>query len=259
MLLLAEQFNITAAQAAVIQAKIWELAYVSAELNAINPQNNKVFDVGENGQKVLAIQPLIYLGGKKKNEVAFAKANVTIAELQFEQLLRNLKYQLAQTFYIVFFDKQKVASLESQIGILDTLLINYSIQANKGNIPLREVVRLQSLVLNLKNDRNNLLKDIIETQQTLALLTGISEPIAPQLNENGLINTFKNKPVSKENLMSLALSNNLDYLTAIKVSESQELFLKWQKSLATPDVTAGASYDQRGGAFNEQGWRCWGI
>jgi outer membrane protein, heavy metal efflux system len=183
LLLLADQYNISAAQAGVIQARIWELPYMSAEFNAVNPQNNNYFDVGNNGQKGLAIQQLIYLGGKKKNEVAFAKSNVSIAELQFEQLLRTLNYQLRQTFYTVYFDNQKVTGIESKISILDTLLNNYTTQANKGNIPLKEVVRLQALVFALKTDLNTLHRDIIEAQQTLSLLTGITEPIIPTVNE----------------------------------------------------------------------------
>ena len=252
LLLLAEQYNINASQAALIQAKIWELPYLTVDFNAINPQQGRVFDIGSKGQKSLAVEQLIYLGGKKKNEVEFAKSNVGIAELQFEQLLRNLKYQLSQNFYSLYFDTQKVASLDSQIGILDTLVNNYSVQAEKGNIPLKEVVRLQSLVFNLKNNKNELLKEIIDAQQTLSLLTGITEPIIAKANDTELVDNFQNKLVSKDQVMSLAIEKNLEYLTAIKASESQEVFLKWQKSLAKPDLTTGINYDQRSGAFQNQ-------
>ncbi|QYS89712.1 TolC family protein [Flavobacterium davisii] len=34
--------------------------------------------------------------------------------------------------------------------------------------------------------------------------------------------------------------------------ESQELYVKWQRSLNTPDITLGGSYDQAGGAFKNQ-------
>ncbi|MGA1434633.1 MAG: TolC family protein, partial [Candidatus Kapaibacteriota bacterium] len=99
LLLVAEQYNISASQAAVIQAKIWEQPYLLTELNAINPNDNRVFDIGKQGQKGLAIQQIIYMGGKKKNEINFAKSNVAIAQLEFEQLLRNhqiLKCHLIQ-------------------------------------------------------------------------------------------------------------------------------------------------------------------
>jgi cobalt-zinc-cadmium efflux system outer membrane protein len=252
LLLLAEQYNITASQAAVIQAKIWEQPYLMAEINTINPEYNKVFDVGGQGQKAFAIQQLIYLGGKKKNEINFAKSNVAIAQLEFEQLLRNLKYQLQQTFYNLYFDKLKIQSINSQITFIDTLLSNYKTQSQNGNIPLREVVRLQSLVLNLKNEKNNFQKDIIEAQQNLSLLTGISEMIEPTVNETEIVLKYQTALVSKDTILTIALESNIEYLTALKIAESEEAYLKWQKSLAVPDITTGLFYDQRGGAFQNQ-------
>lgn len=252
LLLLAEQYNIPIAEAAVIQAKIWELPYVSGEFNAINPQNKSVLSVGGKGQKGLAVQQLIYLGGKKKNEVAFAKSNIGIAELQFEQIIRNLKYELAQTFYEVYYDNQKITAIENQLAKLETLYGYYEKQVSNGNIPLKEVVRLQSLILDLKNEKNALLTSTIEAQQTLALLTGVTEIIVPSVNEIQLVSKFQNTEVSKDSILAYALQNNLDYLTAKKISESQELLLQWQRSLNTPDLTAGLAYDQRGGAFQNQ-------
>jgi outer membrane protein, heavy metal efflux system len=226
LLLLAEQYNIPIAEAAVIQAKIWELPYVSGEFNAINPQNKSVLSVGGKGQKGLAVQQLIYLGGKKKNEVAFAKSNIGIAELQFEQLIRNLKYELAQTFYEVYYDNQKITAIENQLAKLETLYGYYEKQVSNGNIPLKEVVRLQSLILDLKNEKNALLTSTIEAQQTLALLTGVTETIVPSVNEIQLVSKFQNTEVSKDSILAYALQNNLDYLTAKKISESQELLLQ---------------------------------
>lgn len=250
--LLAQQYNISVAQANVIQAKIWDLPYLSLELNAINPQNNTFFDVGKNGQKSAAIQQLIYLGGKKKNQIEFAKSNMSIAELEFEQLLRNLKNKLSQSYYSLYFDKQNVLLLENQIEILDTLIDRYQIQANKSNISLKEVVRLQSLSLNFKNERNSVLNNIILTQQDLSLLTGISDKIVPTIDENDILNKFRNNKISKDSAISSAINYNIEYLVAKKITENQELYYKWQKSLAIPDLTAGASYDQRGGAFQNQ-------
>ncbi|QYS91215.1 TolC family protein [Flavobacterium covae] len=48
------------------------------------------------------------------------------------------------------------------------------------------------------------------------------------------------------------IENNPEYLWTQKMTESQELYLKWQRSLNTPDVTLGGSYDQTGGAFKNQ-------
>nr|WP_235875791.1 TolC family protein [Flavobacterium covae] len=87
--------------------------------------------MGVTGQKAFAIQQLIYMGGKKRNEVAFAKSNSQLAELQFEQVMLSLKYQLAQSFSSVYFDNQKIKVINEQIEKLESLLSAYNEQAKK--------------------------------------------------------------------------------------------------------------------------------
>ena len=248
--LLAEYYNVTAYRAAIIQAKIWQQPYALIDVNAYNPEANRFFDVGPTGQKSVSIEQLIYIGGKKKNEIKFAKSNAAIAELQFEQLLRALKFQLSQHFFAIHFEQQKVSLLEKQIGKLDTLARTYQLQADKGNIPLKEVVRLQVLLLSLQNDKNSSQKEIISDQENLKLLIGSSENIVPVVTISE-VDKFNLTKLTKDELIQSAVLNP-EYLIVSKVSESQELFVKWQRSLSAPDLTAGVSYDQRSGAFNNQ-------
>lgn len=253
LLLLAEQYNIDIAKANVIQAKIWDLPVVSGEINAINPPDRRVLDIGAKGQKALAVQQLLYLGKKKQNEVEFAKSTIGIAELQFEQLLKNLRFELHQSFYSIYFNQQKITNLNKQIASVDTLVKSYAIQAQRGNWPLRDVVRLQSLSFELKNDVMVAQKEINDEQESLKILTSSQENIIPVVEEQALNSYFtkNNLPVT-EALLNMALEKNPDYLSFQKIIESNELMIKWQKSLAKPDLTVGASYDQRGGAFGNQ-------
>ncbi|AEW87183.1 TolC family protein [Flavobacterium columnare] len=250
--LIAQQYNIEVSKAQIIQAKIWQQPLVSGEVNLYNPEKKLYFDVGVTGQKAFAIQQLIYMGGKKRNEVAFAKSNSQLAELQFEQVMLSLKYQLAQSFSSVYFDNQKIKVINEQIEKLESLLSAYNEQAKKGNVSLKDVVRLQTLVLGLKNDKVSITKDIISNQQTLSLITGISEVIEPNLNEKKILDDYSATFFSKEDMKKKLIENNPEYLWTQKMTESQELYLKWQRSLNTPDVTLGGSYDQTGGAFKNQ-------
>lgn len=253
LLLLAGQYNLDIAKASVIQAKIWDLPVASGEINAINPQNKRVLDIGAKGQKAIAVQQLLYLGKKKQNEVEFAKSTIGIAELQFEQLLKNLRFELHQSFYSIYFNQQKITNLNKQIANIDTLAKSYAIQAQRGNWPLRDVVRLQSLSFSLKNDFMIAQKEINDEQESLKILTSSQENIIPVVEEQALSSYFtkNNLPVT-EALLNMALEKNPDYLSFQKIIESNELMIKWQKSLAKPDLTVGASYDQRGGAFGNQ-------
>ncbi|GHB65261.1 cation transporter [Persicitalea jodogahamensis] len=253
LLLLAEQYNINVAQAGIIQARIWELPYVSVELNALNPPQQRILDVGGKGQKQLAVQQLIYMGGKKKNEIEFAKSNVGLAELQFEQLVRNLRFQLRQQYFSLYFDLRKIESITSQVARVDTLIQAYTVQVQKGNIPLKDQVRLQSLALSLRDDLVSLQSDVFEEQRQLSLLTGTTEPIVPVLAERELVERYEKAITPNvDELLELAKESNPDYRRFLKLMENNELYARWQRSLATPDLTAGVSYDQRGGAFNNQ-------
>lgn len=253
LLLLAEEYNVSAARAAVIQAKIWELPTLSGELNAYNPQRDKIADIGPNGQKSAQLQQLFYLGGKKKSEVAFARTNVEIAELQFEQLVRDLRFQLRQSFYSVHFDLLKSRSTTQQLTNVDSLARAYAREAQRGNIPLKDVVRLQSLSLDIKNELISIQGNIFSDQERFKILTGTTTEVIPVLNDDDL-NRFYSKTITYTlaQMQDITLEKNPESLLYNKMMESNDLYLRWQKALAVPDLTLGGAYDQRGGAFNNQ-------
>jgi cobalt-zinc-cadmium efflux system outer membrane protein len=253
LFLLAEEYSISAAEAAVIQARIWELPTLYGELNAYNPDEKKTFDIGQAGQKSAQISQLIYLGGKKRSEVAFARSNLEIATLQFEQLVRELRYQLRESFYSIHFDLLKAKTTTVQLANVDSMAISYSREAQRGNIPLKDVVRLQSLVLDIKNELLAIQRNIFAEQERLKILSGISAEIIPAVNDDTLNQTYsKTIQFPLTQLQETMLNKNPESLLYRKMMENNDLYLRWQKALAVPDLTLGGSYDQRGGAFHNQ-------
>lgn len=251
--LVAEKYNVDAAKAAIIQARIWDHPYLSGEINAINPQNRRFFDAGNSGEKALAIQQLIYIGGQKRKETNLAKGNAELAELEYEDMLRNLRYQIRNNFYSAYFDEQKIQTITLQLASVDSLTDAYAVQADKGNVPLKDLVRLQSLSLSIKNELLDLQQSVLANQQALKILTGTTDVIIPVVNDTDLqLRYGKQLSYTVQGLGDLAIDKNPEYLAAKKAAENGELNVKWQKSLAVPDVTLGASYDQHGGAFTNQ-------
>ncbi|SEO72354.1 outer membrane protein, cobalt-zinc-cadmium efflux system [Flavobacterium sp. CF108] len=252
LFLLASHYNIDAAKAMTIQSRIWDNPTITAELNAYNPERNKYFDIGKEGQKVFGIEQLIYLGGKKRNEVKLAQTNEQLAELQFNDLLRTLKLQLRQSFYTVYYNTKSLEITDKQLVHIEDLINSYSIQAQKGNIPLRDVVRLQSLYLNFKNERMEVVNSSIEEQANLKLLLNSTETIIPDVSKDDFNKYLKIIPFDLKSFEDDAIANRPDYLAKQKEIEANELNVKWQKSLSIPDITLGANYDQRSGAFNRE-------
>ncbi|RMZ58042.1 TolC family protein [Chryseobacterium nematophagum] len=249
--LLAEQYNINMADADILQAKIWELPQLSGQINAYNPEDKKVFDVGH--AKGAAITQLIYMGGKKKNEIAFAKSNKELAQLQFSQLLVDLKAQLRTTYFNLYYENLKLENTNKQRGYMNDLLRAYKVQSAKGNVSLKDEVRLQSIVIQLNNDRVEINKNIVEFEQNLKLLTGITEDIQPQLSDTEAKETLVLQPFgNEEELKAKALENNADYQYYLKLIENSKLYAQWQKSLNVPDLNLGAGWDQNGGTFKNE-------
>jgi len=252
LFLLASQYNIDASKALTIQSKIWENPTITAELNAYNPERNQYFDIGKEGQKAFGIEQLIYLGGKKRNEIKLAQTNEKLAELQFNDLLRTLKLQLRKSFYTVYYNTKSLETTDDQLTHIEDLINSYSVQVQKGNIPLRDLVRLQSLYLNFKNERMEVVNDNIEEQGNLKLLLNSQENIVPQISKEEFNKYLKEIPFDLKNFQDEAIANRPDYLAKQKDIEANELNVKWQKSLSVPDITVGATYDQRSGAFNKE-------
>ncbi|MCS6808591.1 MAG: TolC family protein [Bacteroidota bacterium] len=252
LLLLAEQFAIEAAEARALQAALWDNPILSAELNAWNPEGKRVLDIGNEGQKVFAIQQLIYLGGKKEQEIVLARANSSLARLQFQDLLRTLRYQLRTGYFILYYDRFALQTLTQHLRQLDTLIAAYGEQAKKGNLPYKDLVRLQALYLTLQNSRTIFNTTVIEEQKRLQTLLATTVDIIPIPRAEELQTYQRALAISVDSLQILALRNRPDLAAMQTNIRSAEVNLALQEALAVPDIMLGATYDQRGGAFVHQ-------
>ena len=249
--LLAEQYSINRADADILQAKIWELPQMSGYINGYNPQDRRFLDAGR--AKGLEVTQLIYMGGKKKNEIAFAKSNKELAQLQFSQLLVELRTQLHTNYYNLYYEKLKLENTNKQLGYMNDLLKAYKVQSAKGNVSLKDEVRLQSIVIQLNNDKVNINKNLLEFEQNLKVLTGITENIEPEISEEEAKLVLTSQPFGdNDELKRKALENNADYLFILKLIDNSKLYAQWQKSLNVPDLNVGAEYDQASGTFNNE-------
>ena len=253
--LLANHYNIDAAQAQVLQAKIWDNPSFGFEANAWAPnEDKKFFNAGNSGEKSGYIQQLIYIGGQRKNQIGLAKTNAQLAELDFSILLQDLKFQLRNYFFSVYFDNQSIAQIDKQLTNLKSLVDNYTEQEKKGNVSLKDLVRLQNLYLGLKTNRSDLMNNIIENKKNLEILLsdGTDVAVTPTPTPDELNNYQKPITTHLDELQKTALQNRPDLQKSDKIIEANNWNLKLQKSLAIPDITFGASYDQMGGAFRNQ-------
>ncbi len=252
--LVAQKFNVDAQKALVIQAKIWDLPYVTAEVNAYNPNDHSYFNVGKDGQKALAIEQLIVLGNRRRNEVKIANLNADIAGYQLEDLLRNLGYQLKESFYTLYFLESQLAATSAQMDNVGLLVDEYKVQVDKGNITMKDLVRLEALYFGLRNDKNELQNSILATQTQLKLITGTNADIIPLANTK-IEDYYYAKSIDSLNvdtLVSMAVSKRPDFQISVLNKNIADQNVRLQKSLNMPDVTLGGNYNQRGGVYQNE-------
>lgn len=248
--LLASAMNIDAQKAQIIQAKLYPNPVFTADLNAYDPENKQAFHVNNSGQKGFQLEQLILLGGKRKAQIDLAKTNVKISELEFQQMLSQLKFQLHSSMYFLSQQYVLIGKYNKQLNLLDTILAAYDTQAKKGNIALKDVVRLKGFYLNLNNERAEILKNYFEELSKVQTILQVNQVIYPLVSDQDFSAFIK--PVSLDDLTNTALQNRPDYLITQQDKIFAEQYLTYQRKLAVPDINLTGSYDQRGGAFQNQ-------
>lgn len=145
--LLAATMGVKVQEAQIIQAKIYPNPILTADFNAYDPENDKFFHTGQTGQKYFQLEQLILLGGKRKREIQLARTNATIASLELQDLVRQLKYELHSSLYSLTQQALLINKYNTQLSLLDKILVTYNAQVDKGNVPLKDFVRLKGVYL----------------------------------------------------------------------------------------------------------------
>lgn len=250
LLMAASKLGVDAQKAMEIQARLYPNPEFSIGINSYDSDNKKAFYAGKNGEKTFDFQQLILLGGKRKNQIRLAAENSRQSGYQLENLLRNLKYELHQNLYSLHFDLRSLNKYDIQLAQLDTIINAYEVQAKKGNIPLKEVVRLKSVYIRLNNGKTEILQSIWQSQKDLQILLHTNLDIFPVIDADK-VKRFE-QLVALDSLQIVALQNRQDLKLSGVDQTIADLNYKYQRSLAVPDLTVGTSYDQLGGAFNHQ-------
>ncbi|MCX6147707.1 MAG: TolC family protein [Candidatus Kapabacteria bacterium] len=248
--LLASKFNIQASKALELQAELYPNPNLSMSFNSFAFDNSKFLNVNKLGQRAFSIDQLILLGGKHSSLIDIAKENSKTAQLQFEDVIRNLKYQIHISFYTLQSQNILLKNYNSQLLLLDTIITSFQVQANKGNIPMKDVVRLKSTYLKINNDNAELAQRNNEEIKKLKILLQDSRNITPLIDEN-VFNKYTVEP-QLENLLSLALANRPDKKIVDQTITLSKLNLNFQESMAIPDVSFNLTLDHNGGYFQDQ-------
>ena len=244
--LIAERYNIDMAQAQVTQARLFENPVISLEQNVYNRLNGKYFDMGKEGEATAEIEQVINLAGQRNKRVRLERVNKEIAEYQFEEVLRTLRSELNRTFVEICFSTRSIGIYDKEIESLGLLMQATKEQQSKGNISLLESSRLESLLLSLRKEKNELENNLVglhgELNLLLSLPTGLEVTL---LLDDEILKQVDAATVSFTD-MSRMLSIRPDLKMAHASVAAAQANLKLQRSLAAPEFSIKGMYDRAG-------------
>jgi len=246
--LLAAHYNVDAQKALIEQAKVWQNPTLNTDF--MIGADGKFFKYGKNpdgsynGQYYIQVQQLILTARKRGKLIDMATTNSKLSELQLQDVLRNLRYQLHQDYYNI---QQQLALLNiynQQTVQLNKLLSGMQAQLSAGNVAQKDVVRIQALQIALQQDRTELNKSIADNEADIKTLLQVKDAgkfvkPAETLNGDNIV-----MPEGLDGLINTALQGNPYYLLQQSTTTYQQQNLVYQKALKTPDLTLGPNFDR---------------
>ena len=245
--LLAYHYGVDAQKALVEQAKVWQNPTLNTDwgiaANGKFVQYKKNADGNYNGQYYIQIQQLILTAKKRGKLIDIANTNTRISELQLQDVLRNLRYQLHQDYYTIQQQLELLDIYKGQSEQLDRLLKGMKAQLDAGNIARKDYVRIEALVISLQQDITELKKGLADSENDLKTLLQIKDAnqfVKPAEQLTGEVPM----PDNLESLVNGALKTNPYYLLQQWQTTYQKQNLSYQKALQTPDITLGPNFDR---------------
>jgi len=242
LILLAEQYNISKAEAMLIQAGLFENPTVSFEQIAYNSETKQYFNT--HSQHAVEIEQIIGISGRRAKQKEIERYHIEIAHQEFEAVLRELKYILHANLIDAAYTQKSISIFDKEIEHLDRLVKVYNEQYAKGNMSLIEKSRLEALLFTLKTEQLEYIHQSNEIQKQLRLLLNLNRDVTvvPDMG------TFEIDPVLLNiNQIQDFIENNPQIKIAEIQTKQEEANLALQKRLQIPDVALKGMYDKAGG------------
>lgn len=246
--LIAQNYQTDQVKADIITAKLFDNPTLSVETQLYNSKTKRFFETSKTeGEYQASISQLIKLAGKRNKNIQVATAGVKMAEFQYFDLMRTLRFNLRANFYKTYYAQQSAKLYQQQINSLKKLLSASEEQLKAGNIAMKDIIRIKSLVYSLQTEYNNLENSIEDMETDLKLMTNIKPDanlalVMDPAEENG----YQLDKTVYVNLLDSARTNRADLkLTQSGISYAEKS-LALQKAMAVPDVQFSLVYDLQG-------------
>ena len=249
--LLISKTNIDQAKALLLQSKIWENPEIDLNRELYNTDTKKFLSHNSNTQFDVAYSQLITTAGKYFKQIQINKQQVQLNEFQFYDQQRSLKLALRQNFYDLANAQQKLTVIQDGSLELSKLVEATQLQVEHGTAARKELVRLQSLMLQYASEQTEIYNTIAENESDLKQLLNYTanEYIVPVLDTANADLPQKIAVLTFDSLESTALQNRYDLLQANLQTDIGKNSVQLEKMRGAPDFHMGLDYDRFGSAF----------
>ncbi len=252
--LLAQRFHIQQAEAGMLQAKLWPNPKI--EISEVNLWKNPSSETlpalighyGKNQQVALELEQTIELAGKRKKRIQLQLLEKENAKLQFEELLRNLKYDLRNKCIELQVLQERERLYSDQVTIFHKLAQSYQKQWKEGNVSEMDYLRIQSQSIAFANKLSEIQQQKIEKMNAVAQYLGSKGQALSIIDTLG-IPVFIGNKASEWKLM--ALDNRSDYKLIHNELKKSKAQLEIEKAERVPDLQVSLNYDRGGNIMRD--------
>src|SRR5690606_20561508 len=114
---------------------------------------------------------MIETEGKRRNRIDLKELEKNNALLDYDELMRQLKKELGQTYFALAKIQNVNQKLNKDIDLFSQMNQQYQKQANLNNVPKADFYRLQTELIALQKDQIELQNDETELLTKLRILT----------------------------------------------------------------------------------------
>ncbi|MGZ4044506.1 MAG: TolC family protein, partial [Bacteroidia bacterium] len=251
-LLLASKYEIEAGKALEVQARVFDNPNFYIEQSIYNPQGKRyfptktVYNDGTLGQNQMNLNQVFSIAGKRNKRLKVAKINTQLAQYQFYDVLRSLRYQLRTNFYNLYYNLKTYQVYADQISAIEKNIVAYKEQVDKGNISLSEYLRLSAFLNSLKGEKRETGMVINEANNNLHILMADTslKIYKPVFIQKDII--VDEKALDLKQLLDSSVSSRSDVKIQEYLTKQERANLEYQKALGVPDLSIAGTYDRNG-------------
>jgi len=252
--LLAQRFHIQQAEAGMLQAKLWPNPKI--EISEVNLWKNPSSETlpalighyGKNQQVALELEQTIELAGKRKKRIQLQLLEKENAKLQFEELLRNLKYDLRNKCIELQVLQERERLYSDQVTIFHKLAQSYQKQWKEGNVSEMDYLRIQSESIAFANKLSEIQQQKIEKMNAVAQYLGSKGQALSIIDTLGIPVFIGNKA---NEWKLIALDSRSDYKLIHNELKKSKAQLEIEKAERVPDLQVSLNYDRGGNIMRD--------